>query len=183
MQAPPMYSSVHYEGKRLYEIAREGKVVKREEREIEIFSLEQTSPIHIENNCATFKFRTTVSKGTYIRTLCVEIGKRLGYPALMKQLVRIRSGHFSLENAYSLEDVSIGNYQLIPMVQALDDLYSYEVNETQKKEILNGKKIELPYLKQVPCLKQEVVLTYQGSLLAIYEQDHQNLYKAKRVWS
>jgi tRNA pseudouridine55 synthase len=107
-----MYSSVRFQGRKLYEIAREGLVVEREKRTIEVKTLERTSDLVYEDGCCKFKFKTSVSKGTYIRTLCVEIGNRLGYPALMNNLNRTKSGSFHLENCVSIDDVLNNNYHL-----------------------------------------------------------------------
>lgn len=100
MQVPPMYSALRHQGKRLYELARAGQEVERQPRQVEIYRLELlsfTSPVAtIAVDC---------SKGTYIRTLCKDVGEVLGTGGHMGALVRTASGHFSLESAVTLEEV------------------------------------------------------------------------------
>lgn len=97
-QVPPMYSAVKHQGKRLYKLARQGQIVKREPRQVHIRRLEL---LHIQGTQLTLS--VTCSKGTYIRTLCEDIGLALGYGAHMATLQRCRIGNFSLAQAGSLE--------------------------------------------------------------------------------
>jgi tRNA pseudouridine55 synthase len=99
-QIPPMVSAIHYKGKRLYELARQGIEVERAPRKITIHKLELKS---FEKDRASFV--VSCSKGTYIRTLCADIGTKLGCGAHMSKLTRIRSGDFSIDNALTLEQV------------------------------------------------------------------------------
>lgn len=97
MQTPPMYSALKVNGKKLYELAREGKVVERQAREVRIGEIEilaMTLPL--------VRLRVVCSKGTYIRTLCADIGQKLGCGGAMESLVRTRVGNFSLEEALTL---------------------------------------------------------------------------------
>ena len=96
-----MISAKHHKGKRLYKLARKGIVVERDPVEIEIKDIEVIS---IKDDQA--EFRVVCSKGTYIRTLCHDIGKELGCGAHMKALRRIRSGKFCIEDAIALKDIS-----------------------------------------------------------------------------
>lgn len=102
-QLPPMISAKHHKGKRLYELARQGITVKREPRQIDIKDIEI-----LRLSKAEVEFRVTCSKGTYIRTLCHDIGEKLGCGAHMKALRRIRSGAFHIKDAISLADVGAG---------------------------------------------------------------------------
>lgn len=97
MQTPPMYSALKVNGKKLYELAREGKEVERQAREVRIGEIEilaMTLPV--------VRLRVVCSKGTYIRTLCADIGQKLGCGGAMESLVRTRVGNFSLEEALTL---------------------------------------------------------------------------------
>ena len=97
-----MYSAKRVGGKRLYELAREGKVIERKPCEITIYS------IQIKNIDASRREATIVvdcSKGTYIRTLCKDIGDELGCKAAMKSLIRTKTGDFLLENSYKLDEI------------------------------------------------------------------------------
>ena len=105
-QVPPMYSALKVDGKRLYELAREGKEIERKPRNIEIF---ENSPLSFEKdgdgfvNTATLRIRC--SKGTYIRSLLRDMGEYLGCGACMKSLMRIQAGAFSIEDALTLSEV------------------------------------------------------------------------------
>lgn len=109
---PPMFSAVKQDGKRLYKLARQGKEIKRKEREVEIFSLKV-----LEIDLPLIKFFVSCSKGTYIRTLAVDIGRRLGCGAHLIDLRRNRSGFFTLENSISWDNLT----QLFKP----EDLYPY----------------------------------------------------------
>lgn len=102
-QIPPMFSAVKQDGKKLYELARKGVTVERKKRRVKIHSIE-IKEIDVENYTA--KIEVYCSKGTYIRTLCEDIGMKLGCGAYMNSLVRIKSAGFTLEDAYSAECLS-----------------------------------------------------------------------------
>lgn len=99
-QVPPMYSALKVNGKKLYELAREGKTIDRVPRDIEIFSIK-----NIEVNDNKVSFEVHCSKGTYIRTLCKDIGEKLGCGATMSALKRVQAGEFTVDTAVSLEDL------------------------------------------------------------------------------
>lgn len=105
-QVPPMYSALKVDGKRLYELAREGKEVERKPREVEIF---ENTPLSFETGedgfVTTVTLRVRCSKGTYIRSLLRDMGEFLGCGACMKSLVRIQAGAFSIESALTLDEV------------------------------------------------------------------------------
>ena len=96
-QVPPMYSALKVNGKKLYELAREGKEVERQAREVQIPEIEI-----LEMRLPVVRLRVVCSKGTYIRTLCADIGQKLGCGGAMESLVRTRVGKFSLEKAFTL---------------------------------------------------------------------------------
>lgn len=109
-QTPPMYSAVHHQGQRLYELARQGLEVERTPREIEIYKVEVLELNQDEPNQQA-RIRVVCSKGTYVRTLCHDMGASLGTGAYMADLVRTRSGAFSLEQACRLDDIMEGGIQ------------------------------------------------------------------------
>lgn len=99
-QIPPMYSALKVNGKRLYELARQGKEVERKPRHVDI------PYIHITDISVPYvKFVVGCSKGTYIRSLCADIGEKLGCGAVMETLKRTRVGNFKIEDAIKLSDV------------------------------------------------------------------------------
>ena len=99
-QIPPMYSALKVDGKKLYELARAGKEVERKARPVQIYELEI-----LECSLPVVRMRVVCSKGTYIRTLCQDIGDKLGCGAVMSSLVRTRVGSFYLEDARTLSEV------------------------------------------------------------------------------
>ncbi len=100
MQVPPMYSALKVDGKKLYELARAGKEVERQARPVVIHEIEI-----LEMNLPVVKMRVACSKGTYIRTLCADIGEKLGCGGTMKSLQRTRVGCFGLEEAVTLAEL------------------------------------------------------------------------------
>ena len=108
VKIPPMVSAKKYKGRKLYELARQGKSVPREPRRVRIQEIEI-----LDFNIPEIVFRVRCSKGTYIRTLCEDIGRSLGYPAHMSALVRTRVGRFLLEDACELEAINEANIRSI----------------------------------------------------------------------
>ena len=100
MQVPPMYSALKVNGKKLYELAREGKTVERKPRPVHFYEIEI-----LDISFPLVRFRVTCSKGTYIRTLCHDIGQKLGCGGCMEELIRTRSGNFDLEDSMTLAQV------------------------------------------------------------------------------
>lgn len=100
-QIPPMHSAIKIAGRKLYELAREGKTIERQARRI---TISRIAPVRIDAHVILFD--VTCSKGTYIRSLCGDIGARAGCPAVMSFLVRTRVGGFTLDAAKSLEEIA-----------------------------------------------------------------------------
>lgn len=175
-QIPPMYSALKVNGKKLYELARKEIEVERKAREVEIFDIKRISEILYCENKVEFKFETTVSKGTYIRTLCVEIGKNLGYPAHMKDLNRVKSGKFKIENSYTLSDIENNKYKILPCIEVFDKDQLFEVDDFMYKKISNGSSIE------IKDDRQRIVFTYNGNLIGVYKKE-KGVYKAERIWN
>ena len=98
-QIPPMYSALKVNGKKLYELAREGKTVERKSRKVQIHGIRI-----LEMNLPHVRMEVDCSKGTYIRTLCHDIGLRLGCPAHMRMLIRERTGPFCIDEAITMEE-------------------------------------------------------------------------------
>lgn len=101
-----MFSAVKVNGRRLYEYARAGIEVERPKRNVQIYSLELLDGReYFEGPVVSFRFRASCSKGTYIRTLAVMIGEKLGYPAHMSNLTRIEAGGFSKEQCATFQEI------------------------------------------------------------------------------
>lgn len=134
VQIPPMYSALKVNGKKLYELAREGKEVERAGREIEIFSISDIS--RRENKV---EFTVHCSKGTYIRTLCKDIGEKLGCGAVMSKLERIKAGKFSIENSVALEELEVNPERYcIDIESVLEKFPVVELTESEAKMYVNG---------------------------------------------
>jgi tRNA pseudouridine55 synthase len=147
MQTPPMVSALHHEGKRLYELARQGVVVEREARQIEVSRLELSDFRPGERATATLQVEC--STGTYIRTLCADIGVALGVGGMMKSLRRPRVGRFTLEDAEPLErlkerkEAGTLAETIRPITAALADWPRLPLNEEGLARIAHGQPV--PY--------------------------------------
>lgn len=140
-QIPPMYSAVKVNGKRLYELARKGQEVERRERRVTIHELILQS-VNLEDN--EFSLEVSCSKGTYIRSLCHDIGQKLGCGAVMKDLVRTRVGQFRIEEAKKLQEIEDFCRCQDPasLLQPIDSVFSEfpsgHVAEAAMKYLRNG---------------------------------------------
>ncbi len=174
-QTPPMYSAVKVKGKRLYEYAREGIQVDRPTRKVTILSLEWLGgpERNKESGDIEFNIRVTCSKGTYIRTLAVDIGRAIGVPAHMSSLVRTQSGPFKLEDTVTFEELEelAGEARsfseiLLPIEKALTIFPSATASEEVEKQILNGTVLEETKELSNP---RTAVYNERGECLAIYK--------------
>jgi tRNA pseudouridine55 synthase len=150
-QTPPMYSAVKVNGVRLYEYARKGIEVERPTRKVKIYSIELLDDRQeFSGETVSFRFQVGCSKGTYIRTLAVMIGERLGYPAHMSKLERIRAASFTLEDCLTFSDVEAKMEQgtiensLYPLERALSHLPKYLINDKVAEKVKNGAVLPLP---------------------------------------
>ena len=178
-QIPPMYSAVKVNGRKLYEYARAGQEVERSERQVTIYSFERTSPISYEDKLARFTFRVKCSKGTYIRTLSVDLGEKLGYAAHMSHLTRTSAAGLRLEDSLTLEEIAekveAGQLDFLhPLEIGTGDLVKVYLTPEQAEEVRFGRFIELEQtVKEVAAFEGE-------RLLAILEK-RDNLYKPRKV--
>ncbi|MDD3171402.1 MAG: tRNA pseudouridine(55) synthase TruB [Bacilli bacterium] len=179
LQIPPMYSAIKLEGKKLYELARKGITIKREPREIEVFDIKRTNDIEVVDGKGKFSFVTRVSKGTYIRTLCTEIGNRLEYPAHMSKLERISSGNFHISSSYTLKEISDGKYKILSALDALKGRMIVEIDDNEYSRVKNGMILGNKEKYQNNGL---IILSYHGELVGIYKKTEEH-YKAERVWN
>lgn len=141
-QEVPMYSAVKVGGKKLYEYARGGIKVTPPTKEIEVYSLELIdNPIYFEDTIE-FTIKCEVSKGTYIRSLIRDIAYKLGTYGTMKELERIKQGIFSIDNAYSLEEIAKDNYKLLSIKEALPSIEVTKVDDNLLKKIKNGQVLD-----------------------------------------
>ena len=149
LQTPPMYSALKRDGKPLYALAREGKTVYRQPRRMTLFSLELVRMM----NGGGALIKLTSSKGFYVRTLCHDIGKKLGCPAHMRFLLRTASGMFTLETARTLSEIEQAedlHALLVPVEALLSHLPYAEVPAAYRKPFANG--VPLP-ISAFPALQ------------------------------
>jgi len=151
-QIPPMFSAAHYKGKRLYHLAREGIEVKRSPKEVKIY---QFNLINFDQKVNPIvKFEVVCSKGTYIRTLCNDIGNELGCGAHLSNLVRKKVGNFSIEDSLNLEELkkekALGKRYLISIDSALEELNKITVKSEATKTVLNGGVISSEQIGEIP---------------------------------
>lgn len=172
-QTPPMFSAVKVNGKRLYEYARKGETVERPTRQVTIYALELLDDNEsYEGQEITFPVRIDCSKGTYIRTLAVQIGEALGYPAHMKELVRTASGTFTRDNCFTLAQVAelMDAEQvttcILPVEYALTDYPYIEITSANEKEIFNGQVLPADTLLKI---HDKIVFGINGKAVAVYQ--------------
>lgn len=167
LQMPPIYSAIKVKGKKLYEYARENKEVQIEPRPITIHQIEI-----LKQYDHFIEMKVSCSKGTYIRSLCVDIAEKLGYPGHMSHLIRTKSGQFCLENCYSLEDIEKGNFHLLTLEEAFASFEHYEIAD--ENIVYHGKLIQSDIDHQV------VVVNQQGHVLAVYGPNGKGYLKSIR---
>lgn len=185
-QVPPMYSAVKVNGKRLYEYAFEGKTIARPQREVTIYKIELLTDKGIDNHQRSFPIRVTCSKGTYIRTLAVDIGKKLGYPAHMEKLTRTKSGPFTLEETCTFREIeqAVLNEQIQTHLHSIDKAVAHfekkVVSDIVAAKIENG--TVLPQFKHMEK-KRYTIYNTDGELLAIYipHPEKQGLMKPEKM--
>lgn len=180
MQVPPMYSALKVNGKKLYELAREGKEVERAARPVVIHEIEI-----LEMNLPIVKMRVACSKGTYIRTLCADIGDKLGCGGTMKSLLRTKVGGFGLEKAVTLaqleqlRDENRIEEILFPVESAFDNCASLHVKEEFRKLLDNGNSI-------YPSQTMEKKIYAPGEWVKVYRADESFVgvyaFEPERKW-
>lgn len=143
-QMPPMYSAIKINGKKLYELAREGIEIERKSRNVNIYDLDI---MNIKDNKHIF-FYTKCSKGTYIRTLCHDIGIDLGTYGYMSYLIRVGVGNFKLESSYSMDYLKSLSREdieklIIPMDKAINHLEKLIVPDNLYDKLINGVKLDM----------------------------------------
>lgn len=172
-QVPPMYSALKVNGKKLYELARAGKEVERRPRTVQIRELEI-----LEMNLPTVRFQVVCSKGTYIRTLCHDIGKKLGCGGAMASLTRSRVGMFGIEEALRLSEIEklrdenkISNV-IIPPDAVFRECREVKASSGARRLLENGNKIPVSMLSAGALLQEgERMRMYDesGRFYGIYE--------------
>ncbi|WP_297518826.1 tRNA pseudouridine(55) synthase TruB [uncultured Clostridium sp.] len=168
MQIPPMFSALKKNGVRLYELARKGIEIEREARPITIHSLE-----NIKIELPNITMDVCCSKGTYIRSLCYDIGEKLSVGAVMTSLVRIQNGPFTIDEAVNIEDLTeeLLNEHIISIDEALESFEGFVIkNEKFSKLLANGVSVMDNKLYNGIVLKDNKlyrVYDYKGILIGL----------------
>lgn len=173
LQIPPMYSALKVNGKKLYELAREGKEIERKARPIVVHEIEILS-----ENMPEFTIRIKCSKGTYIRTICHDIGQKLSCGGAMVSLKRTKVGNFGIEDSYTLsriEDMAKEGRLceiLLPVEKVFEKLPEIRVKEETMKALLNGNQLRREDFLSLSeeALKAEEVRVYgsDGRFYGVY---------------
>ncbi|MBR7552934.1 tRNA pseudouridine(55) synthase TruB [Allobacillus sp. GCM10007491] len=176
-QIPPMYSAVRVDGRRLYEYAREGIEVDRPERTVTIHEIEMLSKEleRVDVDDVRFVFRATCSSGTYIRTLCVNIGEKLGLPAHLSKLIRTEAATIQASETVTFQEIeeAIENDRLDECVQTLSQTLTFlptytPKNEEEAKKFKQGQvfpsfaDLEPDSYLKIEQLDQKVIAIYQN---------------------
>ena len=181
MQTPPMYSALKVDGKKLYELAREGKTVERKARKVQIHRIEirkmDLPRVWIEVEC---------SKGTYIRTLCDDIGELLGVGGCMEELLRTRVGHFRIEDSVRLSELERYREEgtleehLIRVDSVFADCPRLDVPERLEPLLYNGNPLRLPEGEDGQLVR---VYDSRGRFIALYRyQQKKHIYKNEKMF-
>ena len=143
-QIPPMYSAIKVNGKKLYEYARKGQQVEIEPRKITIYDIKL---LKIDKTSFEIQFEVSCSKGTYIRSLCEDIAKKMGTVGYMKELQRTRVGTFTIEQSVLVEDLNKENVEkhIITIEKLFENLENIELNEKKLQLFLNGVKLSFDW--------------------------------------
>ncbi len=184
LQTPPMYSAISKDGKRLYELARNGVEIEREKRKITIYSLEIS-----EFDGLNFKISVECSQGTYIRSLCDDIGRELGCGATLTRLKRTKSNGFLLEDCHTLKEIEtafangeIGDL-LIPVEDCFTDFGIVTVTRAQARRFSNGGELSSDRLRGSLQPGVYRVFSDEGVFLGLGEiKDGGDALRAKKVF-
>lgn len=165
LQEVPKYSAVKINGKKLYEYAREGKEIELPKKMVTIYDIQLVSDITYYNDTTTFYIKTTVSKGTYIRSLIRDIGYKLNTYGCMDSLERTRQGIFNIDNSYTLEEIKNNNYKLLSIEKSLPNIPLVQVDNKTLFKIKNGVKLKKFFDGDMAIIKDK------NKVVAIYKND------------
>ena len=187
MQIPPMYSALKVNGKKLYELAREGKTVERKARPVQIHSIEI-----MEIDLPRVTMEVSCSKGTYIRTLCHDIGEKLGCGACMESLLRTKVSRFELEDSLTLGEIEKKKQDgtlmeaIIPIDAMFPECRSVDVKEAGNQYLYNGNPFSLSFVKKREKYEpEERVRVYdaQGVFVGIYRyRQEEKMFRLEKMF-
>lgn len=174
-QIPPMYSAIKVNGKKLYDLARSGVTVERQPRKITITDIQLLTA---KDN--TLLFDVVCSKGTYIRSLCMDIGEKVGCPAVMSFLVRTRVGQFSLQEALTVEEIGQDKERALqPVDSALQHMPLLRLTAAQAQAFRYGQSLVCASSETLPMR----IYNEQGLLIGIGQGKDNSLLVPVKVFS
>ena len=186
-QIPPMYSALKVNGKKLYELAREGKVIERKARPVKILDIQI-----LEIDLPKVRMEVSCSKGTYIRTLCHDIGEKLGCGGCMESLIRTRVSTFRIEDAKTLDEIETLKQEgkLAELLVPIDAMFPFypkiTVKDDWKAFAKNGNPLDLKMLKEACGQDEETqVRLYDesGKFIAIYQRKEKKYHIVKMFFN
>ena len=186
-QIPPMYSALKVNGKKLYELAREGKVVERKSRKVQIYDIRIK-----EMKLPRIRMEVSCSKGTYIRTLCNDVGEVLGVGGCMESLIRTRVSTFRIEDAKTLDEIETLKQEgklaelLVPIDAMFPSYPKITVKDDWKAFAKNGNPLDLKMLKEACGQDEETqVRLYDesGKFIAIYQWKEKKYHIVKMFFN
>ena len=174
LQEVPKYSAVRVNGKKLYEYARKNMDVVLPKKMVLIKEITIMGKVKKSDGKINFKIKCCVSKGTYIRSLVRDIGSKLGVSAVMNNLIRTKLGNFSLNEAYTIDEIRQNKFKFIKIEDALSDLKRVIVDDNLAFKIKNG-----CHIKKFDDADMKLIFDKDNKLLAIYknEGDYAKVYK------
>ena len=182
-QTPPAFSAIKYKGRPLYSLARKGEKIKVEPREIEIYEIKLIK--YYQNDIfPKAMIDLSCSKGTYVRTICHDLGENLGCGAHLSALLRTSVGSFKLENSFTLEEINAlkdekNTIFLLPLTEGLADYPEITITNDVKKRVLNGVPIAGEAIS--PEKGYVRVQDQDGCLLAVGEVVYENETKTIKM--
>ena len=186
-QIPPMYSALKVNGKKLYELAREGKVIERKARPVKILDIQI-----LEIDLPKVRMEVSCSKGTYIRTLCHDIAEKLGCGGCMESLIRTRVSTFRIEDAKTLDEIETLKQEgkLAELLVPIDAMFPFypkiTVKDDWKAFAKNGNPLDLKMLKEACGQDEETqVRLYDesGKFIAIYQWKEKKYHIVKMFFN
>jgi tRNA pseudouridine55 synthase len=191
-QIPPMYSAVRINGKHLYEYARAGEIIDRPAREVTIKSFERTSVVDLDAAAGLLKFdfKVACSKGTYVRTLAVDLAESLGYAGHMSKLQRTAANGLLIENSMTLAEIEQArdadklSELFYPAEYAVTDLPHYDLTFEQYEAVKVGKKFEQESLTNLSVADSDKFAAfYNEKLIAVYMKhpEKEGIWKPNKV--
>ena len=176
-QVPPAYSAIKIDGKRAYDLARQGKEVKIPERKVKIYSLDLLEML----TTRTARFRVCCSKGTYVRTLGADIARRLGSYGYLQELRRTKCGNFDLSQKILLENIKNLEYgenlmkSLLPVMTCLRDIAVIAVGEEEAKKLKQGQGLSPKKIDVKNLLGQTAAVVFENELVAMVRIDERKI--------